>query len=156
MKIKKLKVGLHRGSFRPLRSTWVFPKHLKLVNFLNMWLRGSTNDIFLPLRYITKDNIENISNEHLNIYKIRQIIKVVEGLGQVERLWKSGPWGGDEVTILQSGIWEKLYPYLSAEGSNRSKHTIDKIRKGKLVIERATTICKRRNYFKAIKIVVHK
>ena len=70
-----------------------------------MWLRGSTKDIFLPLRYITKYNIEHISNEHLNLYKIRQVIKVVEGLGQVERLWKSGTWSGDEVTILQYGIW---------------------------------------------------
>ena len=70
-----------------------------------MWLRGSTKDIFLPLRYITKDNIEHSSNEHLNLYKIRQVIEVVEGLGQVERLWKPGTWSGDEVTILQSGIW---------------------------------------------------
>ena len=132
MKIQKLKVGLHRGSFKPLPSTWFFPKYLKIVNFLNMWLRGSTKDIFLPLRYITKDNIEHISNENLTIDKIRQVIKVVEGLGQVEIWWTSGTWSGDEVTILQSGIWGKLYPYISAEGSTRSKHTIDKIRKGNI------------------------
>ena len=37
-------------------------------------------------------------------------MNLVEGFGKSEKLWKSGPWSGSEVTILWASIWEQPDP----------------------------------------------
>ena len=65
-----------------------------------MWIRGGKKDNVTLLRYLTKSNIDHISNGCCTLSKMRQVMKVVEVWWKVEKLLKYGTWSGAKVTIL--------------------------------------------------------
>ena len=62
-----------------------FSNNIQIINLINMYLMVITKENVNPFRYLTKANIENISNGHHTLSKIRQVMKVVEGFRQAEK-----------------------------------------------------------------------
>ena len=80
-KRQNLTVGLYHGRLNPLTRNWVLPNNLQVINLINMWLRGSTKEDAPLFKYLTKSNIEQVSNGNRNLSKTGQVMKVVDGFG---------------------------------------------------------------------------
>ena len=72
---------MHHGRLKLLPITWVSPKVIQIINLINMWLRGSTKEDAPLFKYLTKSNIEQVSNGNRNLSKTGQVMKVVDGFG---------------------------------------------------------------------------
>ena len=60
LKRKNHTIGLYNGILNPLTSNWTFPKGIRMINLINMWIRGSTTDNVLPFLYLGKDTFAHI------------------------------------------------------------------------------------------------
>ena len=59
-----------------------------------MWIRGGKKDNVTLLRYLTKSNIDHISNGCCTLSKMRQVMKVLKSFDKEEKFWEYDTWIG--------------------------------------------------------------
>ena len=129
---RTITVGFHHGHLNPLPSSWKYPKHLTVIQLINLWLVGAKEEKVPALRKLITKHVLHFDEKGKTRSKMRTVMKEIEHLARLDNVWREGRWDSPDVIKMWSTIWPRLKPLLRTVTKRGNRVTDEKSRQGQI------------------------